>query len=105
MLYPATKVTLIAEHFLVERVCALIEACGGHGYTLTPVGGKGLHHLHATSDRATLVEGFDHQQVEVITTDRAKAERIAERALKELFTNHSGVVYLESIEVCRRERF
>lgn len=105
MLHPATKVTLIAEHFLVERVCALIESCGGHGYTLTPVGGKGLHHLHATPDRATVVEGFDHQQIEVITTDRAKAERIAERAVEEFFGVHAGVVYLESIEVCRRDRF
>lgn len=105
MFHPATKLTIIAEHFLTEKVCKLIEASGGSGYTLTPVGGKGLHHLHATFDKATVIEGFDHLQIEVITADRANAEQIAERVLEECFAEHSGVMYLEKVEVCRQERF
>ena len=105
MPHPAAKLTIIAEHFLAEKVCEMIKTCGGKGYTLTPVGGKGMHHLHATFDKATVIEGFDHLQIEVITADRADAERIAERVLAECFADYSGVMYIEKVEVYRHERF
>jgi nitrogen regulatory protein PII len=105
VLHPATKLTIIAEHFLLEKISKLIESCGGKGYTISPVGGKGLQYLRATFDKATVVEGFDNLQIEVITTDRVNAERIAERVLVECFTDYSGVIYIEKVEVYRRERF
>lgn len=105
MFHTATKFSVIAEHFLVPKVCRIIEDCGGRGYTLTPVGGKGLRHLHSTLDQATLIEGFDQLKVEVVTKDRAKAERIAERVLNECFPNNPGIMFMETVEVCRAERF
>jgi len=105
MFHPATKLVIVTEHFLTERVCEIIESCNGKGYTLVPAGGKGLHHLHATSDKATVIEGFDNLKIEVVTHDRAVAESIAERLLSECFEEYPGVIYLEDVEVCRPERF
>lgn len=105
MFYPATKLIVITEHFISENVCRIIESCNGKGYTLVPAGGKGLHHLHSTLDKATVVEGFDNLKIEVVTHDRKVAETIAERILSECFQDFSGVMYLENVEVCRPERF
>lgn len=101
----ATKLTVIAEHFLSEDICHIIEAGGGKGYTLIPVGGKGLHHLHPMLDQATVIEGFDNLKIELITSSRDKAEAIAKRIMEECLDNQPGIVYLEKVEVFRSERF
>jgi hypothetical protein len=72
---------------------------------MVQAGGKGLHHLHPTSDRATVVEGFDNLKIEVIIFSDAVAQKIAQRVLDECFENYSGIMYLEGVEVCRPERF
>ncbi|MFK7790194.1 MAG: hypothetical protein AB8C95_11975 [Phycisphaeraceae bacterium] len=105
MFNTATKLTVIAEHFLSKDICEIIEAGGGKGYTLIPVGGKGLHHLHPMLDQATVIEGFDNLKIELITSDRTKAEQIAERIMDECLRNQPGIMYLEKVEVSRSERF
>ncbi|HKK17918.1 MAG TPA: hypothetical protein VJ952_04480 [Opitutales bacterium] len=105
MFYPAKKLVIVTEHFICDKVCRIIESCNGKGYTLVRAGGKGLHHLHPTSDKATVVEGFDNLKIEVVTHDRKVAETIAERVLEECFQDFPGVMYLEDVEICRPERF
>ena len=105
MFYSAKKLVIVTEHFLIEKVCKIIEACNGKGYTILRAGGKGLHHIHSTSEKATVIEGFDTLKVEVITADRDVAETIATRIMSECFEDYSGVIYLEDVEVCRLERF
>jgi len=105
MFYPAKKLVIVTEHFITEQVCEIIEACHGKGYTLVPAGGKGLHHLHATADRATVVEGFDNMKIEVVTHEREVAVNIAEKILTDCFEDFPGVMYLEDVEICRPERF
>lgn len=105
MFHSATKLVIITEHFLSEKVCGIIESSNGKGYTIVPAGGKGLHQLHSTLDKATVVEGFDNLKFEVITHNRKVAEAIAERILNECFQDFSGVMYLEDVQVCRPERF
>lgn len=105
MFYPATKLVIITEHFLIKKVCRIIEDCGSKGYTMVPAGGKGLHHVHPMSDRATVVEGFDNIKIEVITHDRKQAEAIAERVLHDCLEEYPGIMYLEDVEICRPERF
>ena len=105
MFHPASKLIIITEHFLSPKICKIIDELHGKGYTLIPAGGKGLHHLHATADKATVIEGFDNLRIEVVTHERSVAEAIAERVMKECFEVYSGVVYLESVEVCRLDRF
>ena len=105
MFHLAAKLTVITEHFLSPQVCAIIEDCGGKGYTLVSVGGKGLHHLHPMHDQATVIEGFDNVKIEVVVADRATAERIAKRVLEECFADNPGIMFLDEVEICRSERF
>lgn len=105
MFHPAAKLVVITEHFLIEKVCRIIEDSGSKGYTMVPAGGKGLHHTHPMPDKATVIEGFDNIKVEVITHDRKQAETIAERILHECFDAYPGIMYLEDVEICRPERF
>jgi nitrogen regulatory protein PII len=105
MFYSAKKLVIVTEHFLSEDICKIIEACHGKGYTLVPTGGKGMHHFHAMSDKATVIEGFDNLKIEVVTHSREVAEQIVDRVLKECFEDFPGVIYLEDVEICRPERF
>lgn len=105
MFYKATKLVIVIEHFISDRVCAIIESCNGKGYTLIRAGGKGLHRLHSTSDKATVVEGFDNIKIEAIIYDRKIAETIGEKVVTECFKDYPGVMYLQEIEVCRPDRF
>jgi nitrogen regulatory protein PII len=105
MFYPATKLVIVTEHFICEKVCSIIEACGSKGYTLLPAGGKGLHHRHPTINKASVVEGSDNIKIDVITHDAEQAEKIAQRILKECFEDYPGIMYLEEVKICRPDRF
>ena len=105
MFTPAAKLTVITEHFLSDKICRIAEACGAKGYTLVAVGGKGLHHRHPMPERATVVEGFDNVKIEVITGTRERAEQIAARVMKECFREYPGIMFLDTVEICRSERF
>lgn len=105
MFYPAKKLVIVTEQFVSEDICKIIESCHGKGYTLVRAGGKGLHHLHSTTHKATVIEGFDNLKIEVVTHDHAVAVRIAETILKECFDEFPGVMYLEDVEICRPDRF
>jgi nitrogen regulatory protein PII len=105
MFHPATKLVIITEHFLCEKVCAIIESAGCKGYTLVPAGGKGQHHTHPMVDKATVVEGFDNIKIEVVIHKTEQANQIADRVLKECFNDYPGIMYLEDVRICRPERF
>lgn len=105
MFQPAHSITLVTEHFIADHVCRVIDECGGKGYTLVPVGGKGTHGHHPMSDRATVVEGFDTVKIEVVVGDRAVVEEIARRVSDECFVDKPGIMYVQQVEVLRPERF
>jgi len=105
MFHKAIKVIVVTEKFLQDRVCSLMESCGGKGYTLVSAGGKGLHHLHATDDKASVAEGLGNIKIEVIVRERSKAETIAATIMKEVFSEYPGIIYLEHVEIWREERF
>ena len=105
MFHQAIKLVIIAEHFVIDDVCRIVESHHAKGYTLVRAGGRGRHHFHSTSERATVIEGFDNLKVEVVTHERKLAEAIAEDVLAQCFQDYSGVMYLENVEICRPELF
>lgn len=105
MFHPAKKLIIVTEHFISEKVCEIIETEYGKGYTMVPAGGKGLHHLRSTSDRATVIEGFDNLKIEVVIQDQKIAEKIAQQVLTECFEDFSGIMYLEDVQIVRTDRF
>lgn len=103
--YKAKKIVIIAEKMLSEKICEIIDSSGARGYTVVPAGGKGAHHKHYTSERASVVDGFSNVIIEVIVSDKSLAEKIGSTVVEECFDNYSGIVYLEDVEILRPAKF
>lgn len=103
--HKAKKVVIIAEKIITEHICEIIESAGARGYTIVPAGGKGMTKRHFTTDRASVVDDFTTVRIEVVVGSQEVAEQIGETVLKECFSNYSGIVYLEDVEVLRQDKF
>ena len=103
--HKAKKVVIIAEKMLTEKILNIIEASGARGYTVVPAGGKGAHHRHFTSERASVVDDFATVRIEVVVRDKSVAETIGNDVVEKCFGNYSGIVYLEDVEILRPAKF
>ncbi|MGX6646811.1 P-II family nitrogen regulator [Maricaulaceae bacterium MS644] len=104
LFHKATKIVLVVEKLLRDKVIAIVEAEGAKGYTVVEGAGKGAHGLHG-SDRPGVAQGFTIVRIEVIVADRAAAERIAETVASRYFKEYSGIVYMDDVDVLRRDKF
>lgn len=102
--YKAMKVVIITEKLIQDKVTRLIEAAGASGYTVLAAGGKGSRGIRS-NNRAAVVDEFSNIKIEVITGDRAIANRIADEVAETFFGNYSGVTYLEEVEILRPYKF
>ncbi|MGJ3262076.1 MAG: P-II family nitrogen regulator [Salinarimonas sp.] len=104
MTIPATKISIVAERFLLPQIERVLAAEKVSGYSTFPGGGKGSHGVHP-ADAASLVREFSIVKLEAVMLDRTAAERIAEALATHAFQSQSGIVWLESVEVVRAEKF
>ena len=79
MTHKATKIVIITEKLIFDGVARIIEEEGGSGYTMVAAGGKGSRGVRSTTGRASVVDAFANVKIEVITADKAMAERIADK--------------------------
>ncbi|PWN05458.1 P-II family nitrogen regulator [Rhodohalobacter mucosus] len=103
--HKAKKVVIIAEKMLSEKICRIIDASGARGYTVVPAGGRGAHHKHYTSERASVVDDFATVRIEVVVNNKTTAEEIGNQVVEQCFDKYSGIVYLEDVEVLRPGKF
>lgn len=104
MTTPATKISIVAERFLLPQIERVLAAETVSGYSIFPGGGKGEHGVHPV-DSASLVREFSIVKLEAVMLDRAAAERIAEALARDCFQRQSGIVWLERVEVVRPGKF
>ena len=103
-MHDATKLVIITESILLDRIADLLLAKGATGYTHVRAGGKGSRgkrsgHLGSPS-------GLDaNVKIEVIVADHAMAEDIADAVASAFFENYSGITYLEPVEILRPHKF
>ena len=103
--HKAKKVVIIAEKILSQKICDIIDSSGARGYTVVPAGGKGTHHRHFTSERASVVDDFSTVRIEVVVGNSSIAETIGNKVVDECFDKYSGIVYLEDVEIIRPSKF
>jgi nitrogen regulatory protein PII len=103
--HKAKKIVIIAEKMLTSKILDIVESSGARGYTIVPAGGKGAHHKHFTSERASVVDDFSTVRIEVIVKDKAVAETIGSDVVEHCFHTYSGIVYLEDVEILRPAKF
>ena len=104
MTISATKITIVSERVILEKITAIIEAAGATGYTVIEGGGKGSHGLR-TTERPAVVKALAIVKIEVVVADRETAETIADAVNEQYFKNYSGIVYLERVEILRQHKF
>ena len=106
MFHEATKITIISEQMLQDRILRILDQAGVGGYTVLPGSGKSKDHLSdGGGDRARVVRAFSIVQIETIVTDNERARDIARTVKSKYFEDYPGIVYLSPVEVLRPERF
>lgn len=104
MTHTATKVIIVTEKLILDKVAKIIDSTGASGYTVIPGGGKGSRGIR-TSGSAAVVDDFSNVKIEVITMSREAAEKIANEVAEKFFQDYSGITYLETVEILRPHKF
>ena len=104
MAHKASKVVIITEKLILDRVTQVIEKNGGTGYTVVAAGGKGSRGVRSTGP-AAVIDEFSNVKIEVITASRETAGRIADEVAATFFRDYSGITYFEEVEILRPEKF
>lgn len=104
MTYPAKRVSIVTEKLNERQIEKIVEEAGAKGYTVFEGSGKGSHGEHGLG-RLSLVNAFSLVKIEVIVSSREVAEAIAERVADLYFKDYSGIVYIDDVEILRREKF
>ncbi len=99
----AKKLVIITEKVIQAGVCDIIDSCGATGYTVTAAEGKGSRGIRSS-------DGFPSDiganiKIEVIVSDTAKADEIAQRIVSNYFQNYSGITYALDVEILRPQKF
>lgn len=105
MTHMATKIVIITEKLILEKVKRVIEAAGATGYTIVAAGGKGSRGVRASGRAAAVVDAFTNVKVEVIMANREAAVKIADEVAARFFEDYSGITYLENVEILRPDKF
>ncbi|MEM6328394.1 MAG: hypothetical protein AAF791_14870 [Bacteroidota bacterium] len=100
----ATKLSIVTEKLNEQAIERIVMEAGGKGYTVFDGSGRGSHSTK-TRDRASVVGAFSLVKIEVIIADRAVADDIVDQVSAGYFGDFSGIVYLEEVEILRREKF
>ncbi|GLQ21492.1 P-II family nitrogen regulator [Algimonas porphyrae] len=100
----ATKLTVIAERLLQERIIEMLYAGGAKGHTVFDGSGKG-EHSNRRGDRAAVIHDFTIVQLDVVFGNSDEARKVAEDIADTLFVDYAGIVYLTPVEIIRAKRF
>ncbi|WP_298913144.1 DUF3240 family protein [uncultured Algimonas sp.] len=100
----ATKLTVIAERLLQDRLIDMLYAGGAKGHTLFDGSGKG-EHGDRVGDRASVIHDFTIVQIDAVFGKDHQARKVAEEIAEDVFIDYAGIVYLSPVEVIRAKRF
>ena len=104
MPHQAFKLAAIVEKLQLPKVERLLRSENVTGWSVFPGGGKGAEATHPV-DGARLVGDFAIVKVEAVLRSRETALRIAETLAGEVMREQPGIVWIETVEVIRAERF
>lgn len=95
---PLKLVSIVAEAVLEERLVREMKGLGARGYTLTEVRGEGSRGVRASE--------WEGRNIKLETLVSAEvAERILEHVAERYFAHYAVVIYVESVEVVRGDKY
>ncbi len=93
MTQQASKLVIVTEKVLLNKVAEIISAAGATGYTVVDAGGKGSRNVRS-SGQPTISENYSNIKFEVLTPNRDMAVKISDEVAAKFFDNYSGIAYL-----------
>ena len=101
----ATKLVIVTEKILLNKITHIIDAAGAPGYTVMEVGGKGSRNVRS-SGKPSVGDSFSNIKFEVLTPNREMAVKISDEVAAQFFEDYSGITYLcDVMEVLSAHNF
>lgn len=105
MTQKASKLVIVTEKILQEKVAKIIDEAGATGYTVVAAGGKGSRGVRS-SGQPSVGDAFSNVKFEVLTPNRDMAVKIADEVAAQFFDNYSGISYVcDVMEVLYAHKF
>jgi nitrogen regulatory protein PII len=102
----ASKLVIVTEKVLLNKVAKIIEEAGATGYTVMPAGGKGSRGVRSPG-RPTVGDTFSSNvKFEILTPNRDMAVKISDEVAAQFFDDYSGMAYVcDVMEVLHAHTF
>ena len=101
----ATKLVIVTEKLLVNKIAKIIDEVGAPGYTVVEAGGKGSRNVRS-SGKPSVGDSFSNIKFEVLTPNREMAVNISDEVAAQFFDDYSGISYLcDVMEVLHAHKF
>mgnify|MGYP001792076296 FL=1 len=105
MTQQASKLVIVTEKLLLNKIAKIIDAAGATGYTVVEAGGKGSRNVRS-SGRPTVSDTYSNIKFEVLTPNREMAVTISDEVAAQFFDDYSGIAYLcDVMEVLHAHTF
>ncbi len=99
-----SKLVIVTEKVLLNKVAKIITEAGASGYTVVAAGGKGSRDVRS-SGQPTVSDIFTNIKFEVLVADRDVAVKICDLVAEKYFEDYSGIAFICSAEVIHAHTF
>lgn len=104
MTQQANKLVIVTEKLLLKKIAQIIDEAGATGYTVVAAGGKGSRNVRS-SGQPNVSDTYSNIKIEVLTSSRDLALKIADEVAANFFNDYSGIAYLCQAEVLHAHKF
>ncbi|MEO1003336.1 MAG: hypothetical protein AAFX65_09520 [Cyanobacteria bacterium J06638_7] len=99
-----SKLVIVTEKLLLNKIAKIIEEAGASGYTVVAAGGKGSRDVRS-SGQPSVSDIYSNIKFEILVSDRDVAVNIADKVADKYFENYSGISYICAAEVIHAHTF
>ncbi|MEL6928442.1 MAG: hypothetical protein AAFO95_07400 [Cyanobacteria bacterium J06600_6] len=104
MTQKASKLVIVTEKLLLNKIAKIIDEVGATGYTVVDAGGKGSRNVRS-SGQPTVSGTYANIKFEILTPNRDMAVKISDEVAEEFFDDYSGIAYVCEAEVLHAHSF
>jgi nitrogen regulatory protein PII len=104
MTQKASKLVIVTEKLLLNKIVKIINEAGATGYTVVAAGGQGSRNLRS-SGQPNVGDIYTNIKIEVLTANRDVALKISDEVAVQFFDDYSGIAYVCDAEVLHAHMF
>ncbi len=104
MTQQASKLVIVTEKLLLNKIVKIAREIGATGYTVLPVGGEGSRNVRS-SGQPIVGDTYSNIKIEVLVPNRDMALKISDKVAAQFFDDYAGIAYLCGVEVLHAHMF